>query len=167
MTDNFNNEINTKFVKVTPPSLFVPRSGLKIFLAGSIGDGTALDWQTDISSYIEKTWTDEDITIYNPRRPGEFLPEMEPEHAAWTMSMITLADYILLHLTGDSGSPISTLELGMFIDDPRLFLSISDDYIKKEVVQYHYNVFGIGQIYDYPENCVNAMKAQWYKRKNL
>ena len=165
MTDDYNNEINTKFVKVTPPSLFVPRSGLKIFLAGSIGNGDAPDWQNDISSYIEKNWTEEDITIYNPRRPGEFLPEMESEHAAWTMSMISLADFILLYLTGDSGSPISTLELGMFIGDPRLFLSINDDYIRKEVVEYHYNVFGIGQLYDNPKSCVEAMKTQRYKRK--
>lgn len=163
MADNFNNEINTKLVKVTPPSLFVPRSGLKIFLAGSIGN--VFDWQDDVSSYIEQFWPEEDITIYNPRRVGEFLPEMESEHAAWTMSMISLADFVLLHLTGDSGSPISTLELGMFIDDPKLFLSINDDYVRKEVVQYHYNVFGIGQIYDDPNSCVDAMKTQWYKRK--
>lgn len=165
MVDDYNNEIKTKLIKVTPPSLFVPRSGLKIFLAGSICNGDAPDWQNDVASYIEKSWTEEDITVYNPRREGEFLPEMESEHAAWTMSMISLADYILLHLTGESGSPISTLELGMFIDDTRLFLSISDDYVRKEVVQYHYNMFGIGQIYDNPNNCVDAMKTQWYKRK--
>lgn len=167
MVDGFNNEINTKLSKITPPSLFVPTTGLKIFLAGSICNGNAPNWQNDVSTYIEQTWIEEEITIYNPRRDEEFVPEMESGHAAWTMSMISLSDYILLHLTGNTGSPISTLELGMFIDDPRLFLSINDDYVRKEVVLYHYNVFGIDQLYDNPNRCIDAMKIQWLKRKNL
>ena len=62
--------------------------------------------------------------------------------------MLNASDYIVLHLTGDTGSPISTLELGLFINSPKLHLSIDDSYIRKEVVEIHYSYFGIGQIYN-------------------
>lgn len=167
MSDKWNNEVNSNIVKVTPPSLYVPRSGIKIFLAGSIDGGEAPNWQNDVANYIEKNWLELDITVYNPRWEGDFNPEMETEHATWTMSMLTMADFILLHLTGESGSPISTLELGMFIKDPRLFVSISDEYVKKEVVEYHYNCFGIREVYENPNSCIDAMKAQWYRRNMI
>ena len=89
---------------------------------------------------------------------------MENEHAAWTMTMIDSADYILLHLIGDSGSPISTFELGLFITDLKLFFSVDDSYSRKETIEYHYNYFGVRQQYNSPNDCVDAMKANWYRR---
>lgn len=165
MNDTWNNEVNTDLMIVTPPSLYVPRSGAKIFLGGSIDLGNAPDWQSFVSKYIEESWKETDITIYNPRRLDEFTPNLETEQAAWTISMLNLADYILLHLAGDGASPISTLELGMFIKDPRLYLSISDEYSRKEIVEYHYNCFGIGQIYATPNQCIDAMKSNWYGKE--
>ena len=76
--------------------------------------------------------------------------------------MLNIVDYILLHLAGDGASPISTLELGMLITDPRLYLSISNEYSRKEIIEYHYNCFGIGQIYNTTDQCIDAMKHDWY-----
>lgn len=165
MNRPWNNEINTNLTNVTPPSLFVPRSGVKIFLGGSIDLGNAPDWQNSVSKYIEKSWGVGDITIYNPRRLNEFTPDLETEQAAWSICMINISDYILMHLAGDGASPISTLELGMFITDPRLYLSISDEYSRKEIIEYHYNCFGIGQIYNTTNQCIDAMKHDWYGKE--
>ncbi len=162
--NSWNNEINSKLTIVTPPSLFVPRSGIKIFLGGSIDLGNAPDWNKNVIKFIEKFWTEINITLYNPRRPGEFNPDDEVEQAAWSISMLNIADYILLYLTGDGASPISTLELGMFIKDPRLFLSINEEYSRKEIIEYHYNCFGIGQIYETPNDCITAMKSDWFRK---
>ena len=161
MNDTWNNEVHTNLTIVTPPRLFVRRSGAKIFLGGSIDLGNAPDWQGSITKYIDQSWGPEDVTVYNPRRLDEFTSDLETEQAAWTISMLTLADYILLHLAGEGASPISTLELGMFIDDPRLYLSIDDEYTRKEIIEYHYNCFGIGQIYASPKKCIDAMKYNW------
>lgn len=165
MADDWNNEIDTKLTTITPPSLFIPNSGPKIFLAGSIDGGQASNWRGNVTSYMETSWVEVDITLYNPRRVDEFLPEMENETAVWSMSMLNMADYILLHLTGDGASPISMLELGIFIKDPKLFLSIDDDYSRKEVVEYHYNNFGIQKIYNSPNECVDAIKSHWYRKE--
>lgn len=165
MSDDWNNEIDTKLTILTPPSLFAANTGPKIFLAGSIDSGQALDWQSDVAAYIETSWVEVDITVYNPRRTEEFLPEMENETAAWSIAMLNMADYILLHLTGDGASPISTLELGIFINDQRLFLSIDDSYSRKELVEYHYNSFGVQNSYSSPNQCVDAIKSHWYRKE--
>ena len=145
---------------VTPPSLYLPTEGLKIFLAGSVCNGNAPDWQSMAVSTIQMSSGEEPLTIYNPRRPsGEFLPENEVEQAAWTISMLNASDYIILHLTGDTGSPISTLELGLFINSPKLHLSIDDSYSRKEIVEIHYNYFGIGQIYERLEESIMAIQT--------
>lgn len=146
---------------VTPPSLYLPTEGLKIFLAGSVGGGDDSEWQSTAIDLIRMS-SDEGhpLTIYNPRRlSGEFLPENEVEQAAWTISMLAAADYIILHLSGDSGSPISTFELGVFIKDLRLYLSIDDSYSRKEVIEIHYNYFGIGQIYKNLKESIMAIQS--------
>ena len=166
MSDSWDNEINTKLTKVTPISLYVPRIGIKIFLAGSVCGGNAPRWQDSIFNYIEKSWLDTDITVYNPRRE-DFTTEMENEQAAWTMSMISSADFILLHLVGDTGSPISTFELGLFVNDPRLYFSVDESYSRKEVIEYHYNYFGFRQIHNTPNESIDAMRADWYKERYI
>ncbi len=168
---NKENEIkvNTMLTVVTPPSLYFPSRGPKIFLAGSVGNGNAPDWQSRIIDYMQTNWTEKNVTVYNPRRPsGEFLPENEVEQATWTISMLNAADYIILHLTGDTGSPISTFELGLFVADERLHLSIDDSYSRKEIIEIHYDFFGIGQIYDSPENSIDAIKTKdWAKQQSI
>lgn len=162
MNEAANNQI---FTVVTPPSLYIPKYGPKLFIAGSISGGKAPNWQQDIIDYIEKTWIDEELTIYNPRRKGKYKQEMEIEQAAWSISMLNVADYILLHLIGEGGSPITTLELGMFINSPKLFVSIDDSYTRKEIVEIHYNAFGTGQMTSSPMHSVELIKAHWYRKK--
>ncbi len=166
-TDNIN--VNTMLTVVTPPSLYFPIKGPKIFLAGSVGNGDAPDWQSSTLDYIQTNWTESNVTIYNPRRPsGEFLPEDEAEQATWTISMLNAADYIVMHLTGDSGSPISTFELGLFVDDERMHLSIDEGYSRKEVVEIHYAFFGDGKFYDGPEASIDAIKSKdWIRNSSL
>jgi len=161
-----NTTLNSNFTVVTPPSLFVPTKGIKIFLGGSIDLGKSNNWQQSIINHIKNTWVEDDITIYNPRRDKNFDISLESEQAAWSISMLNISDYILLYLTGPGPSPIATLELGLFINNPKLYLSINDSYSRKEIIEYHYNCFGIRQIFNTPEECINNMKLNWY-RKNL
>ncbi len=146
---------------ITPPTLFFPTKGPKIFLAGSVNNGKAVDWQTRAITYMETQWTENNAVVYNPRRPdGEFLPENEVEQATWTISMLNAVDYIILHLAGDSGSPISTFELGLFVNDKRLHLSIDDSYVRKEIIEIHYDFFGVGQIHDTLEDSIDAIESK-------
>ena len=113
MSSDWNNEVNLQFTVVAVPSLYVPVSGPKIFLAGSMDNTPDRDWREEITDYIRDWWFEAEfntdhITIYSPRRADNiWKPEMEVEQAAWDMSMLSMADSIILHLTGDTISPVS------------------------------------------------------------
>lgn len=154
----------TKFTVVTPPSLFISASGPSVFLAGSIDNGAAEDWQGSVVRVAPSLWLETDLTVYNPRRDS-WSDTDENEQIAWTLPLLKTVDYILMHLTGHSGSPISTLELGMFISDPRLYLSVDDSYSRKETILYHYHYFGHKIVYDSPMHSIQAIKQHWLSTK--
>lgn len=162
MNQEWNNEVNSTFSLVTPPSLFFPTSGPKIFLAGSINMGDAPDWQANVIKYIKEIWTNVDVTIYNPRRTEAFTPKMEEEQVAWEACMLQNADFILMHLVAGGGlSPISLLELGLYMRDEKLYLSIEDDYPRKYVTSIHYALSGANTISSSPNESIDRMRNYW------
>lgn len=167
MSEDWNNEVNMDFTVVTVPSLFVPVSGPKIFLAGSIGDAEDKKWRKEITDYINEWWFEsefnkDNITIYSPlREDGVWTPDMEVEQAAWDMSMLTMADYIILHLTGESTSPVSLLELGIYMKNTNLYLSINPSYIKKNVVELYVANHGSNKICKSLAESVDKIKNHW------
>ena len=161
----WNNERKTFFRVVTPPSLYFPTHGPTIFLAGSIDGGNARQWQDRLIKYVENAWQETDVTIFNPRRDiKEFTEEMEVEQHAWGISMLEASDYILLHLAGGGGySPISLLELGMYMNDPKLWLSMDLDYPRRYAIEVHYRFTGKG-IFIKPEDAIEDIRKDWLKR---
>ncbi|KKK99661.1 hypothetical protein LCGC14_2630500 [marine sediment metagenome] len=163
MNQDWNNEVNSTFSVVTPPSLFFPSSGPKIFLAGSINMGKAPDWQGNVIKYIKETWTDCDVTVYNPRRAEEFTPEMEEEQVAWEACMLQNADFILMHLAAEGGvSPISLLELGLYMRNEKLYLSMDKDYPRRYVTSIHYALSGANIMSNFPNESIERMRNHWY-----
>lgn len=166
MNQEWNNEVNSTFSLVTPPSLFFPTSGPKIFLAGSINMGGAPDWQANAIKYVKEVWTNNDVTIYNPRRVEAFTQEMEEEQVAWETSMLQSADFILMHLVAGGGlSPISLLELGLYMRDKKLYLSIEEDYPRKYVTSIHYALSGANIITESPNDSIEHMRLSWNRSK--
>lgn len=165
MDQDWNNEVNSTFSVVTPPSLFFPSSGPKIFLAGSINMGGAPDWQAQVIKYIKEIWTDCDVTVYNPRRTGAFTSEMEEEQVAWEACKLQNADFILMHLVAGGGlSPISLLELGLYMRDEKLYLSIEEDYPRKYVTSIHYALSGANIMSNFPNESVDRMRHHWDRK---
>ena len=86
-----------------------------LFLAGSIEQGKAVDWQADAVSYFNNF----NVNVYNPRRQ-QWNPELEQSirepkfvsQVAWEQKYLERADYILFNLLPDTKSPISLHELG-------------------------------------------------------
>lgn len=99
------------------PPLHAPDSGnLKLFLAGSIDMGKAIDWQKQIETALSGLVID----IYNPRRddwdsswkqaishPG-FREQVE-----WELAHLERADMIVFYFDPKGASPVSMLELGL------------------------------------------------------
>lgn len=166
MNQDWNNEVNSTFSVVTPPSLFFPSSGPKIFLAGSINMGLARDWQSEVIKYIKETWTDSDVTVYNPRRAEDFTPEMREEQVAWESCMLQNADYILMNLVANGGvSPISLLELGLYMRDKKLYFSMEDEYARKYVTSIHYALSGANTMSESPNYSIVCMRNHWNQKR--
>jgi len=166
-SNSWNNETNSVLTIITPPSLMFPTCGPKIFLAGSIDGGKAPPWQQEVIKYTEKNWTDSDVMILNPRRDVKrFTQKMETEQHAWGIAMLETSDYILMHLAGGKGvSPVSLLELGLYMRSDKLFLSMDADYPRKYVVDVHYTHYTKRPIYDHAFKAISAIKNDWIQKQ--
>lgn len=172
MSSDWNNELNLQFTVVAVPSLYVPVSGPKIFLAGSIDKvkGKKKNWREQITNYIHDSWFDSEdntdhITIYSPRREDDkWDADMEVEQAAWDMAMLTTADYIILHLTGDTVSPVSLLELGIFMNSPKMYVSADSSYKRKRIVELYMANFCDNKIDGSLVDSVTEIKNHWLNK---
>lgn len=86
-----------------------------LFLAGSIEQGKAEDWQKELVEEL----ADFDGTIFSPRRDNwDTSWPNTPEHpgfheqVSWELEHIERADLVLFYFQADTLSPISLLELG-------------------------------------------------------
>lgn len=102
---------------VMPKLAFWKHKDASIFLAGSIDNGKAEDWQTKV---IDRLKDLDNVVVFNPRRPDwntALEPVMEnPEFAAqvqWEHDHLMMADTILFYFAEGSVSPITLLELGL------------------------------------------------------
>jgi hypothetical protein len=107
-------------IYVEAPSLGAPenfgdRPPVSIFLAGSIENGTAEDWQTALSKLIDHYFPDESVMILNPRRknwnPDADQKELETQ-IVWEQERIKQANVVCFYFDPKTKSPISLLELG-------------------------------------------------------
>lgn len=91
-----------------------PDGRLTVFLAGTIDNGSSIDWQQEL---IKKLEDRNDIVLYNPRR--EHWHELEPDalekQITWELTMQDNVDIVVMNILPNSKSPISLLELGLHL----------------------------------------------------
>jgi hypothetical protein len=94
-------------------------SSLKVFLAGSIEMGKAIDWQAEVSQALEKY----PIQILNPRRhdwDSNWVQEKTNpqfnEQVNWEIDALRDAQIVLFNFVPGTISPISLFELGHMVD---------------------------------------------------
>lgn len=118
----------------------------RIFLAGSIDNGTAEDWQDKLSKELD----DLDIVIFNPRRDNWDAtwkqtiknPKFK-EQVEWEDDKMIASDIIAMHFTKDSKSPITLLEYGLNIHSQKLIVYAEDGFYRLgnlEVLSDRYNI---------------------------
>jgi Nucleoside 2-deoxyribosyltransferase like len=103
--------------EIRPPEiLHLDWPGKRVFLAGSIEMGNAVDWQSSVTRAL----ADLDILICNPRRKQwdaswpqsiDFAPFRE--QVEWELEALERADLILFYFAPETKSPITLLELGL------------------------------------------------------
>lgn len=138
-----------KFVVVKPP-VWAERDVIygdyvKIFLAGSIEMGKAIDWQLHLTNFFQGIATSPagpEIAVFNPRRDNWDSSVVQSisnknfkEQVTWEMDHLEYADIIAMYFPPETKSPISLLELGLHADSGRMIVCCPDGFWRKGNVE--------------------------------
>jgi len=126
----------------------LPENGLpSVFLAGSIEQGQASNWQLQLINYLSKSI--DTINIFNPRRKdwdSTWVQSIDNqqfrEQVEWELDGMDLADVICLYFDPATSAPISLLELGLHAGH-KLIVCCPKGYWRKgnvDIVCARYNV---------------------------
>ena len=122
---------------VYAPNVPTSKTGLSIFLAGSIEMGKAEDWQSRVINELD-AFEGYFCTIFNPRRP-DWDDSWEQsidnpkfrEQVEWELNHLKQADIIALYLAPGTVSPISLLEFGLYAKSGKLILCCPKGFERK------------------------------------
>jgi hypothetical protein len=147
---------------IYPPNP-IPENGNAIFLAGSIEQDHAQNWQELITQNIDN----ENIIVLNPRRKDwdqSWKEEIENpyflEQVEWELKGQERADLIIMYFDPDTQSPVSLLELGLFAQSRKMIVCCPKGFWKKgnvDIVCRRYNILQVESLNELIE------KARSYK----
>ena len=138
----------------------------KLFLAGSIEQGKAEEWQSRIIEDLKSLTSDDNIeskniiktrlTIFNPRRPDwnpnlpqEALNEVLRNQITWELDHLEMSDVICLYLDPKTTSPISLLELGLHMRSRKLLVCCPPGFYRKANIDITCQKYGVAVLNDY------------------
>jgi hypothetical protein len=140
---------------VTAPNKYNAAGKVIVFLAGSIEQGEAEDWQTRLVTAGRKLTASltefDNLLVLNPRRDEwdktwkqdkDFGPFNEQVN--WELKGQEDADVIAMCFVPETKSPITLLELGLFADD-RLIVFCPEGFWRKGNVDIVCERYGITQ----------------------
>jgi nucleoside 2-deoxyribosyltransferase len=117
----------------------------KIFLAGSIEMGNAIEWQ----EMFEEELKNEDVIILNPRRldwDSSWEQTMDNplfvEQVDWELSSLDDSDIIVMFIDPNTKSPITLIELGLHVKSGKLVVCCPEGFWKKGNVDITCNKYG-------------------------
>ena len=116
--------------------------GTKVFLAGTIENGKSVDWQDEISKYGDSIG----LTMFNPRRKNwnkNAKRQEIDEQINWELSHMEKADVIIMNILGDSKSPISLMEIGLFARQNKLLVFCPKEFYRYDNVRVVCGSYGI------------------------
>ena len=109
-----------------------------IFLAGSIEQGKAIEWQESVAEQFKNS----DVIILNPRRLNwdatwkqNISDPNFNKQVNWEMDALEYADHILMYLEPSTMAPISLLELGLSALPGKIWVCCPEGYWRRGNVQ--------------------------------
>lgn len=136
---------------------FVDINRVSLFLGGSIEEGKAIDWQTDITNKLS-SYTN--LDIFNPRRDNwntdttqSINDEDFNNQVSWELTCIENCKYAILNFLPNTKSPISLLELGLLSQsNPKFtFVCAPDGFWRKGNIEMVCSRYGITLYTSYEE----------------
>ncbi len=153
-------------IVITPPTPLstIDNARLRVFLAGSIEMGRAVDWQQRLIAQLDQL----PITILNPRRAdwdSSWVQRADNpqfrEQVEWELSGLARADFILMYLAEGTTSPISLLELGLYADryNGCMLVCCPDGFARKGNVEIVCEHCGVQLFHDWDTWVAEAIKT--------
>ena len=122
---------------VVPPNYEWPIDrSKKIFLGGTIDNGNSTDWQSEVISIFSSE--NKDITFFNPRRIDWISDDAHDEmdkQVNWELDHLERADIIIMNILASSKSPISLMEIGLFVKSGKLLVFCPKNYYRYDNVR--------------------------------
>jgi hypothetical protein len=129
-----------------PESINLSTSEKAIFLAGSIENGVAEDWQSLFIHHLRNT----DWVILNPRRKAwdasweqSLNNPLFVEQVNWELEGLEKAIIVVMNFIPNTFSPISLLEFGLYAHSSKLVVCCPEGFWRKgnvDVVCQRYNI---------------------------
>ncbi|AXQ69837.1 hypothetical protein HOU03_gp431 [Caulobacter phage CcrSC] len=120
------------------PRVVTQPERLKVFLAGSIDMGKAVEWQT----YLTDLLSDLPITVFNPRRPDfdtalvqDISCEPFVEQVTWEIDHLDAADIVVFYFDPAGKAPVTLLELGLTCRTKTCLIVCPEGYWRRGNVQ--------------------------------
>ena len=143
---------------------------IRLFLAGSIEQGKAEEWQKRIINFLinfkdgsDSSIKEEEKTtlvVFNPRRPDwnpglpqDVLNATLKEQIMWELKYLDESDIICLYLDPKTTSPVSLLELGLHIKTGKLLVCCPPGFYRKANIDLTCNKYGVNVYEDYDTLC--------------
>ena len=131
---NYDNSKYTVFTEEYKDGEFP----VNVFLGGTIDNGESVDWQTQLIEALDKEKTVHPLCIYNPRRadwPSSEDHDEIDKQINWELSHLEDADIIVMNILGNSKSPISLMEIGLFAKDHKLIVFCNPNFYRFDNVR--------------------------------
>ena len=110
---------------IKPPEPISSVHNVSVFLAGTIDNGAAEEWQIEVQEQLE----DYDIVMFNPRRDywdnklkATTDNPIFVDQVKWELDAMEQSSYILMNFQENSLSPVTLLELGLYVDTYKLIV---------------------------------------------
>lgn len=102
------------------------------FLAGSINYHLSGNWRGKVTNEMEHL-----VHFFDPTRieHNEFSDFQMKEHIEWELNALNLSDKIILNFLPDAKSPISLVELGLYMKSSKLVVVCPDQFYQKRYVK--------------------------------
>lgn len=126
--------------------------GKSVFLAGSIEQNKAENWQDNLTSKLKEF----EVTFFNPRREKwddswvqsidnkQFKAQVE-----WELNALEKSNIIVMYFDPKTKSPISLLELGLFAKSEKMIVCCPEGFWRKgnvDIVCERYKIIQVDSI---------------------
>jgi hypothetical protein len=101
--------------------------GFKVYLAGAIDMGKAINWQAYI---IQSLSLYDGLVLLNPRR-DKFTDDTLDEQITWELHAMDTANLILMWFPKEAKAPISFFETGLYMGSGKLVLGAEHGFYRR------------------------------------